>query len=202
MWAIWASFTFQLSCTALQVPPPLTVLSIDGQDPTNAVNHPVFGLQHALNSFYNNTVDSMGANGRITLFSKACGNETQNCTAACLDPAQMFGNLETLHNCGVYQTISEQWAKGNLHVENVSFVKNLGFKNSREDSALPSKISQAIQTCLLDICGNHAECTNLGSDSKQSLHDRTEIPYANDYTDICRGIPSPIVADVAGIGVL
>ncbi len=64
-------------------------------------------VQDALNSFYNGAKDS----DSIKLFSKACGNETQNCTAACLDPTQMFGNLETLHNCGVYQNVSELWAR-------------------------------------------------------------------------------------------
>lgn len=181
MRTIWTSFAFQLTCFALK-PPPLKIISIQGRDPINAVEYPVFGLQDALNSFYNGAKDS----DSITLFSKACGNQTQNCTAACLDPAQMFGNLETLHNCGVYQNVSELWAGGNLHAESISVLKDLGFKKSSRNSSLPSDINNAIHVCLLDICGDNPDCPN-----------RTKAPYA----DICAEISAPVIADVAGIGV-
>ncbi len=178
MRTIWTSFAFQLTCFARQTTPS-KVISIQGRDPINAVEHPVFGLQDAFNSHYNGPADS------ITLFSQACGKETQNCTTACLDPARMFGNLETLHNCGVYQTVSEMWAGGNLDADSISVLKNLGFKSSRY-SSVHSDINNAIHACLLDICGDHPDCPN-----------RTKAPY----TDICADIPAPVIADVAGIGV-
>ena len=199
MRAIWTSFAFLLSCPALEATQPLMVFSIPGQDPTNAVNYPVFGLQHALKSSYNlseATKVTEHTKGNITLFPKACGDETQNCTAACLDSARMFGNLETLHNCGVYRTISEQWARGNLHVENISFVKDLGFKSSSENSSSPSDIFNAIQNCQLDTYHDTKDYTKNIQGNRG-----TENPYANNYSDICTGISAPVVADVGGIGV-
>ena len=203
--AAWIILLFQLSCSALEPAQPLNVASINANNFTAFKNETkAFGLQDAFNNKYGST------NGAITLFPNAClqSDGAPNCTAACLNNTQMFSDLETLHNCALFPEISVGLADNTLTADARRLAEELKIAPSNNDSSLPSRISNAVQRCLLDSCSGNQDCTagtlNTVNGIKQMHSSDTLVGrffIDNNYLALCSPIPAYINADVGGIGV-
>lgn len=197
----WILLLFELSCFALKPAPPLDIIRIDLSDSITLKNQTkTLGLQNALNSEYKST------NGTISLFPNAClqSNGAPNCTAACQNHTQMFSSLETLHNCAVFPQISVHLASNSLTTNALHLVEELKIKQSNPGSSLPSVISNAIQTCLLDSCTADSDC-NRTLYAKNRDHEPNNFTGThfinNDFFPLCGSIPAFVNPDVGGIGV-
>lgn len=204
--AAWILLPFPLSCLALKPAPPLDITSITPMNFTTLENQTIFGLQDALNGKYEYGDDD--PSGAVTLFPNAClqSDGTQNCTAACLSNTQMFSNLETLHNCALLPNIMVHLANNNLTTNARRIVENLKIESSSSDSSLPSRISNAIQHCLLVTCNDNSDCVGIlnpvnGSSRNHSPDNLNGSDFADTYLNICGSIPAYVNADVGGIGV-
>ena len=183
MRTIWIFLLFQRSCFALKPkPPPLDVIPLTTGNASTLGNRAnTIGLQGALSKFYRST------NGALAVFIDACLQDDgiKNCTAACQNHAQMFGNLTTLHNCVVFSSISLHLSNNNLTTEASRLANELNIEPGHDGSW----IFNAIQTCLLDSCKNNADC---GGKIKNR---------ADRYIFLCGSISHYATADVGGIGV-
>lgn len=148
------------------------------------------------------------------LFAKGCTQEdqSQNCTAACMDYNQIFGSLDTLHNCMVYSTVADLYARRNLSNSNVDLAQQLSIEPSRIGSPLYNNITTTIQTCLMDSCNSHSGCngslhglnaswspSNLTSGFYIYHEDDSESEY--NTWDLCDYVPQSLNQDIGGIGV-
>ena len=199
MWTAWILLLFQLSCSALGSVQPLDVVSADAVSFTALETQTkAFGFQDAFNTRYGST------NGTITLFPHAClqNDGTPNCTAACLDHTQMFSDLETLHNCALFPEISVRLAEDSLTSEARSLAEELKITPSSNDASLPTRISNAIQQCLLDSCRGNQDCAARYM-TPISTNQMPSSDYLNGttYLALCAPIPAYITADVGGVGV-
>ena len=188
----WIFLLFQLSCFALKPAPPLNIASITPNNFTILENRTkTFGLQDAFNSHYDSP------DGAITLFPEACiqSDGSPNCTAACLNNAQMFSNLETLHNCALFPTISIHLANNSLSANARRLAEELNIEPSGNESSLPSRISNAIQHCMLD------SSTDNGAKNGKSPDDLSGILFTNPFFNPCASTSAYVIADVGGIGV-
>lgn len=198
----WILLLFQLSCFALEPAPPLNIARITLSDAITLENQTkALGLQDAINSKYKSP------NGAITVFPDACiqRDGTPDCTAACQDKTQMFSNLKTLHNCAVFPHISVQLANNNLTVDARRVAEELKIEPSNDGSSLPSDVSNAIQSCLLDSCKNNENCAGTldGPKLNHSPNKLTGTRFIdNTYFTLCDPIPAYVNADVGGIGVM
>ena len=154
------------------------------------------------------------------LFHNAClqDNGTQDCTASCQDLSQIFGSLDTLHNCMVYPTVADLAARNNL--SNASLAEYYNIQKSKVGTGLSKNITTTIQTCLVDYCTT----TLSGSGCQEYLYgvENTSSPlnvssafyiyntdYENSYNeddggsrfDLCMFIPNSLNPDIGGIGV-
>ena len=107
----------------------------------------------------------------------------------------MFRNLETLHNCALFPTISVNLANNNLSTDARRLAEELNIEPSGNDSSLPSRISNAIQHCMLDSSNDN------DAKKKQSPDDLTGISFASPYFNPCASTTAYVDADVGGIGV-
>ena len=183
MRVIWMFLLFQQSCFALKPPPPLNVAPITAGNSSilgNLTN--TIGLQGALNKYHGST------DGTITVFIDACiqGDGINNCTAACQNHTQMFGDLTTLHNCVVFSDISLHLSNNSLTTEARHLAEELNIEPGNNGSL----IFNATQNCLLDSCNNTPDCAGKFNNTR---HD-TSI-------SLCGSIPNYATADVGGIGV-
>lgn len=199
----WILLLFELSCFALKPAPPLDITRINSSNSITLKNQTkTLGLQDALDRGYTST----STNGTITLFPNAClqSDGAPNCTAACQNHTQMFSNLETLHNCAVFPEISVHLANTNLTTSALRLVQELKIKQSNPGSSLPSLVSNAIQTCLLDSCIADSHCNRTLYTTKR-IHrpnNLTGILFIdNDFFPLCSSVPAFVNADVGGIGV-
>lgn len=181
--AIWMYLLFQRSCFALKPPPPLNVAPITAGNSSilgNLTN--TIGLQGALKKDYRST------HGAITVFIDACIQDdgTKNCTAACQNHTQMFGNLTTLHNCVVFSDISLHLLNKNLTTEANHLAEELNIEPGNNGSW----IFNATQTCLIDSCNNATDCAIKSNKNRN-----------DPYFSLCGAIPHHATADVGGIGV-
>lgn len=192
---------FELSCLALKPAPPLDITRIDSDNSITLQNGTTtLGLQNALAPGYTST------NGTITLFPNAClqSNGAPNCTAACQNHTQMFSSLKTLHNCAVFPQISIHLANNTLTANALHLVEELKIKPSNPGSSLPSLISNAIQTCLLDSCSADSDCnrTLYARNRDHQPNNLTGMNFIdNDFLPFCGSVPAFVNADVGGIGV-
>ena len=198
-WVAWIIFFFHLPSFALQSLPTLDVASITLDDyPIVLENQTkIIGLQNALNSEFG------GTNQSLAVFSDACKQPdgTFNCTAACLDNTQLFSDLKTLHNCVVFPNISLHLANNTLSPDARRLADHLNIEPSGNESLLPSRISNAIQHCLIDSCNNITDC-KLPRNSPLSPANLTGTAFiSDDYFNPCSQITAHINADVGGVGV-
>ena len=148
------------------------------------------------------------------LFKTGCTQEdgNQNCTAACLDYNQIFGGLETLHNCMVYPTVADLFARRNL--SNVDLAQQLNIKPSRMESPLYNNITTTIQNCLIDFCetlpGCHQALNEFNSSYSPSnitsafyiyLYNADDYGSEYNFWDFCDYVPQSFNPDIGGIGV-
>lgn len=146
------------------------------------------------------------------LFHSGClqPDGTQNCTASCQDPNEIFGGLDTLHNCMVYPTVADLYARSNL--SNASLPKYYDIQKSQMGSDLYINITTTIKACLIDYCN----ITLAGSGCMEGLDacDSSDSPsnitstfyiynaYEGDNTfDFCQYVPQSLNQDIGGIGV-
>ena len=173
-----------------------------------------FSFQDALNPSGGYTAD--GYSNTPFLFHNGCSQENgaQNCTASCQDPHQIFGSLDTLHNCMVYPTVADLSSRRNL--SNTSLAEYYNIQPSKAGTGLSQNITSTIQTCLSDYCTNTlvgSGCTNYlhGLDNASSPLNMTSTFYiysdnygeyeGNDRFDLCLFIPKSLNPDIGGIGV-
>ena len=150
------------------------------------------------------------------LFEKACtqGDGSQNCTTTCTDSDQIFGRLDTLHNCMVYPTVADLYARRNL--SNVVLAQELSIEPSRIESTLYINITRTIQKCLTDFCDTLSGCAQALNEYSMSYspsnitstfyiysEDGSESYYENRYNgwDFCDYVPKSFNPDIGGIGV-
>ena len=169
-----------------------------------------FSFQDALNPSGKDTPNAY--DNPPFLFYSGClqPDGTQNCTASCQDPNAVFGSLDTLHNCMVYPTVADLYARSNL--SNVSIPEYFKISKSQMGSELYINITTTIQTCLIDYC----TVTLAGSRCSEELnaYNMGESPlnttstfyiynaYEGDNTfDFCQYVPQSLNQDIGGIGV-
>ena len=177
-------------------------------------------IASATNSTLNSSVStfsfqdalSIGTDGHFPfLFETGCTQEdgSQNCTKACLDYNQIFGSLDTLHNCMVYPTVSDLYARRNL--SNVPLAQQLSIEPSRIESPLYNSITTTIQKCLIDFCDTLSGCPRALNESgmffSPSNITSSFYIYENVYEDenndwdFCDYVPKSFNPDIGGIGV-
>ena len=201
MWILWVLSIWLVACFAddSSEGPPLDVVGIGpSYYDTLENNARPFGFQYASSSRY-------GSDHSITLFRDACilRDGTKDCTAACSDLAQMFGNLETLHNCMSYPRISVHMANNNLTNSSLSLARDLNIE-AHNASTLPTRISNNIQRCLLDTCQANSDCNDHLNSTQRSDEDQGPVDFnttTNEYYPFCAAIPVYLNADVGGVGV-
>ena len=200
MWAFWVLLAWLAVCYAANDSSPLDIIGIGPTYYDTLENNArPFGFQNAYYSSYNASDDT------LSLFEDACvlRNGTRDCTAACTDNTQMFGNLETLHNCMSYPRIAVQMANNNLTDRASSLARALNIE-ANNASGLPSRISNSIQRCLLDTCKAVPECREGMNMIELSDEDQGPTGFnttENHYFVLCADIPAYLNADVGGVGV-
>ena len=145
-------------------------------------------------------------------FQDGCLQEdgSQNCTASCQDENKIFGSLDTLHNCMVYPTVADLYARNNF--SNTSFLDHHGIRKAKVNSPLYQKITTTIQDCLIDFCTVTSGCTEglKQYDANHASYSPTNKTssfyiYNNDESidgfDFCDYVPKSFNADIGGIGV-
>ena len=148
------------------------------------------------------------------LFETGCTQEdgSQNCTKACLDYNQIFGRLDTLHNCMVYPTVADLYARRNLSLSNVHLAQQLSIEPSRIESPLYNSITTNIQKCLIDFCDTLSGCPRALNESSVSyspsnitsafyIYSEDNYGYENSGWDFCDYVPKSFNPDIGGIGV-
>lgn len=180
----------------------ITYSQTTGPTPT-----PIFGLGDVLNLRFNSPT------GDPSLFADACAqcDNTHNCTTSCTMPDQLFASLDTLHNCVVWPQVYDESINEQLSTAAFTLAKSLGVtQQGGGDLALPSRVSNRIQLCLLDSCDQHDECRHNARANKHRKGPQaimTDQAYYGsgkpvpEYFNPCPYIPAPASADVAGIGV-
>ena len=149
------------------------------------------------------------------LFQKGClqPDGTQNCTASCLDESLMFGSLDTLHNCMVYSTVADLYARSNL--SDPSLPESYNIQKAKAKSPLLTTITTNIKDCLIAYCNATAGCTEGlkaydVESSETSPSNITSNFYIFNYNssygshpsfDFCEYVPRSLNPDIGGIGV-
>ena len=153
--------------------------------------------------------------GAPYIFADACtlGDGSQNCTTACSLGGTMFANLQNLHNCMTFQTLSEHYEAKNLTKEATALVETLSIHATSPNSSLTLNITQQIQTCLVDYCASLPLCKDRYSTVDPYTSYDYISPYAPNSTfdlyrdgiglvdNICISVPAPINSEIGGIGV-
>ena len=179
---------------------------------TGSISSPAFGLQNVMNVYY----DLPNSNFKSpSLFPNACGQSdgSRNCTSSCLNNQEIFASLDTLHNCVVWPSIYVADEKGTLSPNATDLAASLGLEKGSANSNLPSKISNIIQTCLLDACTQNDECQKRANHHYSGdFRKNYSVTLTGDlyngfnksfsYFAPCQYISAGATADVAGIGVL
>lgn len=188
---------------------PTDLSSITDSSTTASISGPLFSLQDAIK------VKFKKSDKHTYLFPHACkqpGN-SHNCTTSCLSNSQMFASRDTLHNCVVWPSIYVEDEESKLVPSAVGLAKSLGLEKGDEKSTLPSKISNSIQNCLLDSCDADPECAFKANGAFPSGGFRKNFtakvtgnlyyggPKLPGYFNPCEYISSPVIPDVAGVGV-
>lgn len=174
----------------------------------------VFSLQDAL---FPNSVEAKlwDYDTRDTdyIFADACQQPdgSQNCTTSCIDPSTMFVNLQTMHNCMVFDKVAAHVYDMNLTDTAYTLVQELGIAPIRNDSTKKSRTAKGmIQTCLTDLCTSMPGCEN---EFTFGYSDDYPTPYKNasnyDFDGegdnlveyICNYFPSQVTEEIGGIGV-
>ena len=146
------------------------------------------------------------------LFQNGClqPDGSQNCTASCQDSNAVFGSLDTLHNCMVYPTVADLYARNNL--SNNSLPEYYKIQKSKVNSTLSINITTTIQSCLIDFCTATPGCTSALNgyngeymmDSPSNLTSRFYLfnQDGSGYSfDVCQYVPGSFNPDIGGIGV-
>ena len=148
------------------------------------------------------------------LFRDGCLQEdgSQNCTASCQDENKIFGSLDTLHNCMVYPTVADLYARNNF--SNTSLPEYYHIEKAKMDSDLYRNITTTIQSCLIDFCNVTSGCSDglkqysanymaySPSNKTSSFYIyKYESYYSIDPFDFCDYVPNSFNADIGGIGV-
>ena len=173
-----------------------------------------FSFQDALNPSGGDTAN--GYSNTPFLFHNGCTQDSgiQNCTASCQDQNQVFGSLDTLHNCMVYPTIADLYARSNL--SNASLAEYYNIQQSKAGTGVSENITNTILTCLRDYCtqtlagsgcidyldrlGNTSSPLNLTSTFY--IWSENYYEYGDYYRfDLCPYIPKSLNPDIGGIGV-
>ena len=149
--------------------------------------------------------------GNSLLFIDACEQpgKTHNCTVSCNDPAMMFENLETLHNCMVYPVVAYQYSNKSLFPTSIQWLEDLGIVATETN---PRNSFQAVQIlkCLTEYCSASSRCkqeydtfANLSGDiySVRAGYWTTDHYGGKLVRAICDSYTYPINSDVGGIGV-
>ena len=136
----------------------------------------------------------------LILYDNGC--DQMDCTAACEDPNQIFGNPYTLANCMTLIAMgtilppngSTDWVSPEtLHIaEDFSvMLEDRGFRD------LATTMNEAIGGCVSQYCATTQGCLSY---SPLSCLD---VLFSDEYTifDICSNLVVPLNADIGGIGV-
>ena len=149
------------------------------------------------------------------LFRDGCLQEdgSRNCTASCQDQNKIFDSLDTLHNCMVYPTVADLYARNNL--SDISLPDYYDISPAKMNSSLYQNITTNIKTCLIDFCTVTSDCLEglklydrsemLHSPTNQTssfyIYNSHESSYSFDSFDFCDYVPKSFNADIGGIGV-
>ena len=170
-----------------------------------------YSFQDALSPFSTYTSSYSSA---PYLFQEGCSQDdgSQNCTASCQDENKVFGSLDTLHNCMVYPTVADMYARNNL--SDPTLPAHYNIQKARVNSTLYTKITTTIRTCLIDMCTDTPGCTEYlnqsNMESMQSspsnltstfyIYSDFERAYGSDFP-LCGYVPESFNPDIGGIGV-
>ena len=173
-----------------------------------------FSFQDALNPVPNAHLPEgyYGYSSPPFLFENGCLQDdgSQDCTASCQNETMMFGSLDTLHNCMVYPTVADLYARNNL--SDKSLPDHYNIQKAKVNSTLYTNITTKVQRCLIDYCNEIPGCTegleywntNSKFDSPGNLTS-TFYLYSTDESysrfDLCAYIPGSFNPDIGGIGV-
>ena len=149
------------------------------------------------------------------LFQNGCTQPdgTQDCTASCQDRNAVFGSLDTLHNCMVYSTVADLYARSNL--SNPTLPEYYNIQKAKVNSPVFINITATIKNCLMDYCAATSGCTEglkeydrQYTESSPSnitsnfyIYNHNESYHVNPTFDICEYVPRSLNPDIGGIGV-
>ena len=170
-----------------------------------------FSFQDALSPL---GVYTSGYDSNPFLFRDGCSQDdgSRNCTASCQDENKVFGSLDTLHNCMVYPTVADLYARNNLSDPTLPAYYNI--QKAKVNSTLYKKVTTTIQTCLIDMCNDAPGCSEYLNQSNRNsmssspsnltstfyLYSDTDRSYASTFP-LCDYIPESFNPDIGGIGV-
>ena len=171
-----------------------------------------FSFQDALSPFGFYT---SGAYSTPFLFLDGCSQDdgSQNCTASCEDPNKVFGSLDTLHNCMVYPTVADMYARNNL--SDPTLPAQYKIQKAGVNSTVYKNITTTIQACLVEMCTATPGCPDyLNQSSRQSmsssplnltssfyLYSEDLRGYSSTAFPLCEYVPESFNPDIGGIGV-
>ena len=168
-----------------------------------------FSFQDALNPF---GAYKSGSYSTPFLFQDGCPQDdgSQNCTASCQDENKVFGSLDTLHNCMVYPTVADLYARNNL--SDPALPAHYNIQKAKVNSTLYKTITTTIQTCLIDMCNATSGCMDElnRSDGYGMLSSPSNLTstfylvssrYGGSNFFLCEYIPGSFNPDIGGIGV-
>ena len=178
-----------------------------------------FSFQDALSLSGVNAYDSYGYYDSYPyppfLFQNGCSHPdgTRNCTASCQDKSLVFGSLDTLHNCMVYPTVADLYAKSNL--SNHTLPESYNIQKAEVNTPVSINITTTIKDCLIDYCNATPGCTEgLKIYDMESLESSPSNITSNFYFynynssydshptfDFCEYVPRSLNPDIGGIGV-
>ena len=168
-----------------------------------------FSFQDALNPF---GAYGSGYYSTPFLFQDGCSQDdgSQNCTASCQDQNKAFGSLDTLHNCIVYPTVADLYARNNL--SDPTLPAHYNIQKAKVNSTLYKNITTTIQTCLIDMCNLTSGCMEDLNNS--NAYDMLSSPsnltstfylvssrYESSSFFLCDYVPESFNPDIGGIGV-
>ncbi|EME84885.1 uncharacterized protein MYCFIDRAFT_195814 [Pseudocercospora fijiensis CIRAD86] len=177
---------------------------------TVAVHSGLYSLQQA--AVLQSNLSARGAS-TITLFETGCDFRDENdvthrnCTQACTQPAIVWKNPFTIHNCLVYSTVSGLIAKNNLTADGQRQAADLGYLPNFNLALIEDPANECMHSfCLnqrhadpsIHCSGASINTTYFSNATKGEVHNLLTDAFVQNACGSFKASPN---VDVGGIGV-
>ncbi|KAF7188961.1 hypothetical protein HII31_09884 [Pseudocercospora fuligena] len=187
-----------------------SIMSFDIAISTVAAHSGIYSLQQA--AVLQSTASAQGAS-TITLFETGCDFRDENdvthrnCTQACIQPAVVWSNPFTIHNCLVYSTVSGLIAKKNLTADGERQAAELGYLPNFNLALIEDPANKCMHSfCLSQRHANPSircpsasiNTTYFSNATKGEIHNLLTDAFVQNACGSFKASPN---VDVGGIGV-